>query len=180
MPSYAALNTGNMPLGNPVLTSQVNLPRNALQAPNTCGVQVSNDGATVFDPDEPICVRLQSNTKSMFVVLGSGNPLQVFSTIVGLDSVQVIDFLARQWGTVKSSGDKTVKRTGCRFAVAGQHDVQITRAIQSGCQNPSNLRPRARHNSPNPSQVGYVVPALVSDDRTPFFNSTWGGFDSLN
>ena len=102
-------------------------------------------------------------------VLATSNPLQVSLSVVGLNSIDVIDLIVGRAWSQECLSNQAVNRLRFADVVAIKRDLEITRRPPACSQDKAGKRAVIRLYPANSPEVADFVPTFVADDGTPFF-----------
>lgn len=136
-----------------------------------CGSDGPDIGLSEFCPALPFTLRRHDEACRISVanVGGWRHPFQVRGPVVDLDAVLVIGLATRRARSQERLGYQSVNVSYLHPASDGNADVQVATLLPTGLQEPPATGAAAGADSPHPAQAGNVVPALIPDDRAPFF-----------
>ncbi len=109
--------------------------------------------------------------EGMFVVPSLGCPFQIFDTVIGLDTIDVVDIRAPSLRMAEEGhGNEPVDTVRGNAPVHAQANTRTAVCQGEGFENATGMRSCPGCNSTNSPEVADLVPSLESDNWAPLFD----------
>lgn len=120
--------------------------------------------------------RMKAQAHRMSVIFCRREPLQISLRVVRLVAVSMVGLVLGRWSRGEERcSDQRMHIAGALDVPSTEIDVKVaSSAVLNRLQDAADVRTRPATHALHPPEIADLVPALIANDRTPFFGRVIG------